>query len=59
MQVETLNPYYDPKKSTVANLKAWRRALESKTTARGPYRLVNRIRALFRCPLRHLSARAD
>lgn len=33
MQVETLNPYYDPKKSSVANLKAWRTALEGKAGA--------------------------
>jgi hypothetical protein len=33
MQVETLNPYYDPKKSSVANLKAWRIALEDKAGA--------------------------
>lgn len=33
MQVETLNPYYDPKKSSVANLKAWRSALESNASA--------------------------
>jgi len=33
MQAETLNPYYDPKKSSVANLKAWRIALESKAGA--------------------------
>ncbi len=33
MQVETLNPYYDPQKSSVANLKAWRIALENKAGA--------------------------
>lgn len=35
MQVETLNPYYDPRKSSVVNLKAWRAALEGKKTPRG------------------------